>query len=234
MFTHYRTEGVVLRTRQTREADEIFTLYTKEFGKIDVIGRSIRKSRSKLRMNMSLFSYVEIGFIQGKSYNTLTDVVLVSDFGKTKKTLGKLSLFYRISEVLLSLVYGQEKDEKIFLFLLKSFQKIEETNLSREKIELFFCFFSFRLLYFLGYKVYIEKCVFCKEKIDGAGYFNPREGGVVCGDCFGKDPAGIPLEDVKSLQCFFGNDLAEIFNQNPKTFLNILENYLAFIPELKK
>ncbi len=234
MFTHHRTEGIILRIRQTREADEIFTLYTKEFGRLDVIGRSIRKSRSKLRMNMSLFSYVEIGFIQGKSYNTLTDAFLISDFKRAKRVLGKLSLFYRISEVLLSLVYGQERDEGVFLFLLRSFQKIEETNLSKGKIELFFCFFSFRLLYFLGYKVYIEKCVFCKEEIKGEGYFNSKEGGVVCGSCFRRDPAGIHLKDVKSLQCFFGNDLEQIFNQNPKTFLNILENYLAFVPEVKK
>ncbi len=234
MFTHYRTEGVILRTRQTREADEIFTLYTKDFGKIDVVGRSIRKNSSKLRMNMSLFSHVEIGFIQGKSYHTLTDVILLNDFKNAKEALGKLSLFYRISEIFLVLVYGQEKDEKIFSFLLKSFQEIDKTVFSKNRLKLFFCFFSFNLLYFLGYKMYIEKCVFCGGAVEEDCYFNPKEGGVVCKSCFLKNPVGTYLENVKSLRCFFGNDLRRVFNQNPKTFLNILEHYLAFIPETQK
>ena len=86
MFTHHRTEGVILSSRKRRAADEIFTLYTRDFGKLDVIGRSIRKSESKLKMKMSLFSLVEIGFIEGKKYNTLTDVSLISRFKNAKKS----------------------------------------------------------------------------------------------------------------------------------------------------
>jgi DNA repair protein RecO (recombination protein O) len=231
MFTHHRTEGVILSSRKRRDADEVFTLYTSDFGKLDVIGRSIRKSESKLKMNMSLFSLVEIGFIEGKKYNTLTDVFLVSNPKKAKRDLGKLSLLYRISEVVLSLVYEQERDENIFLLLKESFAKIDETSFSKEKLKLFYCFFTFNLLYFLGYKMYIEKCAFCGEVVLKDCYFNAKEGGVVCMDCFLKNPSGIYLENVQLLKCFFENNLEKTFLQDAKLFLAILENYLAFIPE---
>jgi DNA repair protein RecO (recombination protein O) len=229
MFTHHRTEGLILSSRKRRDADEIFTFYTHDFGRIDVIGRSIRKNESKLKMNMSLFSLVEIGFIEGKKYNTLTDVSLISNFKDARKNLGKLSLFYRISEVVLSLIYEQEKDEKIFLLLCESFRKINEISLSKEKLKLFYCFFTFNLLYFLGYKVYIEKCAFCGERIVKDCYFNAREGGVVCKKCFLKNPLGIYLEDVNLLKSFFENNLEKASLQDSKIFINILENYLLFV-----
>jgi DNA repair protein RecO (recombination protein O) len=231
MFTQHQTEGIILSTRKRREADEIFTLYTREFGKIDVIGRSIRKNGSKLKMNMSLFSLVKIGFIEGRNYNTLTDVNVVDGFKNVKKDLGKLSLFYRISEVVLSLIYEQEKDENIFLLLHESFKKINDSSFSKNRLKLFYCFFTFNLLYFLGYKMYIEKCAFCGDVIVKDCYFNSKEGGVVCKSCFSKRPTGIYLEDVELLKCFFENDLEKTFLQDTKVFITILENYLKFIPE---
>ncbi len=231
MFIHHRAEGVILRARATRDADEILTIFTREFGRIDVVGRSIRKGSSKLRMNTSLFSHIEVGFIQGKSYNTLTDALLVSEFKDTKKDLGKLSLFYRIAEITLALVYGQEQDENIFSLLLESFKKINESSFCKNKLKLFYCFYSFNLLYFLGYKMYIEKCAFCSKLIDSGCYFNAQEGGVVCRECFKKSLSGIYIEDIQSLKCFFEKDTTAVFNQDAKFFINILEKYLAFVPE---
>ena len=234
MFTHYYTEGVILARRPMRDADEVFTFFTKDFGKIEVTGRSIRKNNSKLRMNTDTFSHVEIGFIQGKSYNTLTDATCLSSFKDAKKSLGKTSLFYRISELVLALVYGQEKDERVYFFLLNSFQKVDKETFSKNSLRLFYCFFSLNLLYFLGHRMYIEKCVFCGKPIKKECYFDPKEGGVTCKDCFSESRFGVYLESVDVLRCFFRPDLKKILQQDPKVCMNILESYLSFVPELQK
>jgi len=234
MFTHYRTQGIILSSYKRGEADEIFIIYTKDFGKISITGKSIRKNGSKLRMNMSLFSFVEVGFIQGKSYNTLTDVVVVSDFKKAKKSLGKLSLFYRISEIFLSLIHDEEEDENIFLFLVASFQKINNTSLTSNDLRIFFCFFSFNLLYFLGYKLYIRECVLCKESVNSDGYFNPKEGGIICNNCFAKDFYNkncIYIEDVNILRKFLNLEERGKIDADANFFTKILDNYLEFIPK---
>ena len=231
MFTHYRAHGLILSSRKRGEADEVFTLYTREFGMIDVSGRSIRKSSSKLKMGMSLFSLVEIGFIQGKSYNTLTDVIPLYRFKSAHLDLGKLSLFYRISEIVRSLVYGEEGDEELFSFLLEIFKKIDKSSLKKDELKLFYCFFAFNLLYFLGYKVYIEKCVFCGQEVEKSCYFNSKEGGVVCEGCFVKKPSGAYLEDIEFLRCFFEENMDKVFSQDADFINSILEDYLTFIPE---
>lgn len=234
MFTNYKTEAIILQARTRGEADTVFTLYTRDFGRIDVVGKSIRKATSKLKMNMSLFSCVEVSFVQGRGCNILTDASVIYNFKEAKKTLGKLSLLYKIAEVVLLLIRGQEKDEDVFLFILESFQKINKTKIAGKKLKLFFCFFSFRLLYFLGHKLYIKRCAICGESIEKEGYFNSKEGGLVCKKCFLREPTGIYLEDVASLQCFFDNNIDDVFKQDARFFMNILERYLDFVPEAQE
>ncbi len=233
MFTHHRTEGVILDIKHRGEGDELFILFTKDFGKVEVLGRSIRKGRSKLRMNMSLFSHVEISFIEGKVFNTLTDVSLVCNFKSAKNTLSKLSIFYRISEITLLLVRGEVKDERIFNLFLDSFYKTDKENLSKDSLKLLFCFFSFKLLYFLGYKLYTKKCVFCSLEIKRDCYLNLKEGGLVCSDCFRIDPFGMHLDNKEVLISFFKKNIDEDFNEDSTFFLKVLTNYLSFIPETK-
>ncbi|MEA2092923.1 MAG: DNA repair protein RecO [Patescibacteria group bacterium] len=215
MFTRYRTKAIILDDKQVGEADRIFTFYTKDFGKITAIGRSIRKGKSKLKMNTQLFSFSEIEFIQGRKSNTLTDAVLLSSFSKTKNNLAKLSLFYRIAETTLSFIKEQEKDENIFSLLLKTFQEVEEKNLSKEKLKIMWCAYSFRLLYFLGYKVYTKECMICEEKIEKECYFSPEGKGVVCSKCYSKNPIGIYIDDIK-----------KVFLKNPNRCIKITRSYI--------
>ena len=49
MFTHYRTKGFILKKRNQGEANQLFTVFTKDFGRIEILGKSIRKITSKLR-----------------------------------------------------------------------------------------------------------------------------------------------------------------------------------------
>ncbi len=234
MFTHHTTRGIILRKKKLREADEIITLFTRDFGKTEVIGRSIRKGNSKLKMNTSLFSLVEASFVEGRAGNTLTDAAVIADFREAKKDLGKLSLFYRIAEEVFLLCPREEKEKDVFLLLLESFLKIEKEKLTKKELKVFFCLFSFRFLYFLGYKLYIEKCAFCGESVRGECHFNPEEGGVVCRSCFSLKPPSrinIYLEDVNLLRSFLKPGEKKDFVQDPGLFMDILKSYLAFVPE---
>lgn len=200
MFTHYYTEGIILKKKPVRESDEIITLYTRDFGMINVIGRSIRKNSSKLRMSTSLFSQIEVGFIQGKSYNTLTDVRLTSSFKNVKNDIRKTSLFYRISEITISLIRGEERDEDIYLLLQNSFQKIDKIDLFGDSLKVFYYLFCFRLLCLLGHKIDVEKCVFCGEKVEKKCFFDPQRGDVSCRKCLQEIGKDIYLEEAWFLQ----------------------------------
>ena len=65
MFTHYRTKGIILQKTDRGETDRLFTFYTKDFGKLDLLARAERKITSKLRGGLELFYLSEVEFIQG-------------------------------------------------------------------------------------------------------------------------------------------------------------------------
>jgi len=193
-FTHYRTRGVFLRAEPRGEADEVFTLFTEHFGRIQVRGRAIRKITSKLRSGAGVFYYSEIGFIQGKQYKTLTDAVLID----------KLDIDYNIAEVIDELTPKDEPDDKIWHLLTEWRVALPKTYGKQPSV-----YFMWRLFEILGHGPQLYNCACCEKKLlPETFFFVPNEGGVVCWKCFGEnrfdDKMGreISVDTVKVLRLF--------------------------------
>jgi len=185
MAVRYRTKGFVLKKEDRKEADQIFTLYTEDFGKIKVLGKAIRKIKSKLRGGVRLFSLSEIEFIQGKAYNTLTDAVIINNFKNTRESLEKLKIAYSISELLDKLIRGEEPDKKIWSLLNEIFENLNSavSSFSEKKLEILYYYFFWNLLSILGYKIDLYKCSFCRKRLNSKlNYFSPEEG-IICQSC---------------------------------------------------
>jgi len=154
MFTHYKTEGFILKKEDKGEADRLFTLYTKDFGKIQLLARAERKINSKLRARLELFYLSEVEFIQGKHYKTLTDVVLLDDFKGVRRDLAKLSIAQKISEALVGAVHGQEADLAIWDLLNETFRKLDDCQLTDLQFSrLFYFCFLWNFISILGYEI---------------------------------------------------------------------------------
>jgi len=187
MFTHYRTLGFILKKVDRGETNQLFTIFTKDFGKLEILGKAIRKISSKLRLGTELFYLSEIEFIQGKAYKTLTDVILIENFPILKKDLERLPIAYRISEVLDNLIKGQEADEKIWNLLLETFKRLNNYTLYPKTYTLIYYYFLWNLLSILGYQPELYNCSLCQKKLlPEKLYLNRKEGGIICQSCFKK------------------------------------------------
>jgi len=69
----YKTEGIVLASREIGEADRIFSIYTKDFGRLEMTALGVRHLKSKLRYSLNVFSRVQIAFIRIKEFLRLVD-----------------------------------------------------------------------------------------------------------------------------------------------------------------
>jgi len=187
MAIHYRTRGFILKKEDLREADRIYTLFTKDFGKLELLARSVRKIKSKLRGGLAQFWLSEVEFIQGKTYKTITDTNLIDNFKNLRGDLKRLAVAHRIAEVLDNLVKGEEPDERIWDLLKKTFQRLNNPTLKVSHLPLIYYYFFWNLLSILGYEPQLDVCVSCQKKLTPENlYFNFEEGGVICGSCFGK------------------------------------------------
>jgi len=187
MAVHYRTQGLVLRKREIGEADYLFSVYTRDFGKLEILARAIRKIKSKLRGNFRLFCLSEIEFVQGKNYKTLTDAILIKEFSEIKKDFKKLKIAYRVSDFLDKLIKEAEEDKALWQLLLEVFEKLNNLQFTAYNLQLIFYYFLWNLFSILGYSPELYHCISCHKRLKPEGlYFSPKEGGVVCSECHQK------------------------------------------------
>ena len=236
MAIHYRTDGFFLKKKDRGEADQLFTIYTKDFGKLEIFGKAIRKIKSKLRAGAEIFYLSQIEFIQGKTHKTLTDAILIEKFPETRKNLEKLRISYKIAEVADELIKGEEKDEKIWQLITGTFKKLNSVPQLQQSLLLYYYFF-WSLLALLGYQSELYNCSLCQRKIKPQTlYFSSEEGGIICQDCFKKEKKaiGIDLDTVKILRLIFKKDLSilnklKIKPRHLKSLQNVSEDYFQSV-----
>ena len=203
MAIHYRTQGFILKKEDVREADQVFVVYTKDFGKLKIVGKAIRKIKSKLRAGIDLYYLSEIEFIQGKNHKTLTDVIVTEKFKNIRSSPEKLEIAYKIADIADNLITGQEQDKKIWDLLSEVFDKLKIENW---KLEIIYYYFLWNLLSILGYQIDLYHCVKCQEKlIPGLMNFSSESNGIVCLSCSDdsiKDKILISPETIKIFRLF--------------------------------
>src|SRR4030042_2625434 len=128
MFTHYRTRGFIIKKDDRGEADRLFTFFTEDCGKLELLARAERKIGSKLRAGLELFYLSEIEFIQGKIQKTLTDSILINKFPNLRADSKKSKVAYAIGEILDKLVKGQEREGKIWELLGEVFGELNKNS----------------------------------------------------------------------------------------------------------
>lgn len=242
MFVNYRTQGLFLKKEDRGEADQLFTVYTKDFGKLEIVGKAIRKISSKLRSGAEIFYLAEIEFIQAKSHKTLTDATPIDKFKNIRKDLNRLKVAYQVSEALDDLIGGQEPDENIWDLLTEVFKKLNNFQFLADNLSIIYYYFLWNLFVFLGYGPELYNCSICEKRVAPQKiYFSSKRGGLICQDCSRtvKNTKEIKPEIVKIIRIILKKDLRVLSKINlNEDYLKSLEllskNYISHILELIK
>lgn len=166
MAVHYRTQGLIFKKTDRGEADQLLIIYTKNFGKLKILGKAVRKIKSKLRGGADIFYLSDIEFIQGRSHKTLTDAVLIDNFLNIRRNLTRLAVSYRVAGILDDLVSEEQKDELIWRLLKEVFQKLNSQSFSSGRLTLLYYYFFWNLVSLLGYEPELQSNSLCGKKID--------------------------------------------------------------------
>ena len=166
MAVHYRTQGFFIKKTDRGEDSRLFTVYTKNFGKLKILGRAIRKIRSKLKSGAEIFCLSEIEFIQGKARKTLTDAIPVENFSFIRKDLKKLKIVHQIFGVLDNFISKEEKDDEIWRLLSEVLDRLNNPQFKINHLPLVYYYFFWNFVSVLGYKPEFHDCTINKAKID--------------------------------------------------------------------
>lgn len=188
MTTQYKTRAFVFRKSDRNEADRSFSVFTDNFGRLDVFAKSIRKITSKLRPDIDIFYFSEIEFVQGKSHKTLIDAAKIKRFDGISKDLTRLNIIHKISGLLDSFIKGQEKDDETFDLLIDFLDKLEYGSDKIKNYQLAYQYFFWNFISLQGYKLEVNSCVICRSKLNPYSiYFSNKDGGTLCKGCLKSD-----------------------------------------------
>lgn len=188
MTTRYKTQAFIFKKNNINESDRVFSVFTNEFGRLDIFAKAIRKNTSKLRSGIDTFFMSEIEFIQGKSRKTLTDAAIIEKFDNITGDLERFKIANEIGEIMDNFIKGEQKDEKVFNLLNETFSKLNDSNLKSKKCVLVYYYFLWNALSLFGYCPEVHKCNICSEKLNPYNiYFSGKSGGIICGKCLRQD-----------------------------------------------
>ncbi len=146
----YQTTGIILKITDRGEADRLFSIYTKENGKITALGRGTKKIQSKLNGQLQPFSVIYLTLANGKNNDQLIGAESLKVFLGLKKNLRKIILGTYGLELVEKLTRVNEPEPEIFALLLRYFSAVEKTKLDLKTIEAFQRAFALKLLAILG------------------------------------------------------------------------------------
>lgn len=132
MSSYYKTNGIILASRDVGEYDRIITCFTQDFGRVELRAKAVRKITSKLRGGLEPFSLSWLEFVDGKRGYIVTEAIEIKRFLKKGRIFyAAPSPVFEVRDFFLNIIYGQEKDEKLFNCLLAFFngcgKKFEHT-----------------------------------------------------------------------------------------------------------
>lgn len=146
----YHTEGIILGSKNFKEASKYFYILTKDLGLVYAEAQGIRKLSSKLRFVMQEFNYVKLDFVQRKNIWRITNAVKTNELEELNKDFTKLKIIANISKLLLRLLPGIESNPKLFGEVLNGFYLLEKTN-TKEDLKNIEIVLVLRILNNLGY-----------------------------------------------------------------------------------
>lgn len=156
----YQTEGIVLKKYEVGEADRIFSVLTKDFGRIEAHAQGVRYIKSKLRYNLNDFSHSRFGLVMnGNSSWRIIDAEELSAWGNIRNSPEKIAAVFRIAELVNRMVRGQEPDDNLWNEIKKAFIFLEkmENPPNVKNLKIFELLTTLRILSHLGYVASHEK-----------------------------------------------------------------------------
>ena len=232
-----KSEAIVLSKINYGDSSVIASLYSEDSGKMSVIVKGGRSSKSKIGKMVDPLNHLEIIFYKKESRDVqlLSGVEIISYFPNLKEDLERLKYSYAVIELVRNLSPDNEPNKKVFKGIVRILSLLDSSD---EKPEILFGRFFLFFVEQVGYELQLSKCSVCgntdlSNKTLGYNY----EKGLLCVRCKKEhiDNIKINSELFNYLICLKVNKeintVRELTLKNANIFF---ETYLKYhIPDFK-
>lgn len=124
----YKAEGIILQTNDFGDANRAVTLFTKEFGKLDVNAYGCRRVKSPLAGATQLFNHIKAEISPGTKVDTIREADIMHYWKNLTTDLDRLTYTSIFFEVVNKMTLPKNCEPNIFYLLKKSLPVLDSRN----------------------------------------------------------------------------------------------------------
>jgi len=195
----YRAEGVVLRRRDLGEADRLLNVFSREFGKLQLIAKGARRPSSRKAGHLEIFTRLRLIAARGRELDVITQVDALDLYPSIRTDLDLVGQAAYLVELVDRFTLDGEAHETLFDQLVGGLELLDQGRTPHNVVR----FFEMRMLESVGYRPELFRCVGCGEEVrPEAQFFSFDQGGVMCRRCGEEHSASrqISLQGLKVLR----------------------------------
>lgn len=189
----FRSEALVLKGFDLGEADRILTLLTPGRGKVRVVAKGVRRTKSRMSGHVDLFMRSSLLLAHGRQMDIVTQAEAIDNFRAMREDLLRASYGQYVAELLDNFAVEDVPNYPLYALAVQTYRRLAE-NLD---LALVARAFELTLLSLMGYQPQLFSCLGCTRAIEpGENRFHPGRGGALCPDCGRLEGEGAPISDA--------------------------------------
>jgi DNA repair protein RecO (recombination protein O) len=202
--TTYRDQAVVLRKLDYGEADRIYTLLTREHGKVGAIAKGVRRTTSKLASSLGLYSHVDVLLAQGRNLDVVAQASLLPG-ARLAAELERTAHAALIAELAERVTEDRHPVDGIYELTVLALEELARETQPRRAS----AYFLSQALEILGYAPQVSDCAGCGQPLRPVpSAFSPGAGGFLCMDCAEPGMILVSVAALKVLRLMAAGEIA--------------------------
>ena len=180
-----KSEAVILNTIPYGETSKILTIFTRDFGKLAMMAKGARNTKSKFGGALEVFTHLSVIFYERETRDMqyVSDVSIIHPFLRIRNSMNRTYTALAMVEICNRVIHGNEENQKLFDLLTQTLDGVD----AAEKFAVNgFLGFLIHVAELLGFKMEMDHCTHCPDMLAHEKLqFNFDLGRVACERCPG-------------------------------------------------
>jgi DNA repair protein RecO (recombination protein O) len=178
-----KSRAIVLRTHTLGETSRIVVCYTRDYGKVRLVAKGVRKGGGPLgaALEPMLVSGVVFYLREDRDLSIVSQAEIERRWPELHRDVVRMAYAGAALELVDALVPEREPDAGIFDLIERALDLVARAP--EPALDGVLWWFELSMAAALGYGPHLGRCVVCGREAAGAGVFVPAQGGIVCESC---------------------------------------------------
>jgi len=178
----FHARGIILRREMWRDAARLYTIYTREAGKLLAVGRGTRRVLSKLGAHLEPYSLTDLHLARGRKTETVCGAILLRSPEPLASDDERYLAASFTAEAVDHFVKTGERDDELWSLIESWYADL--AVLPEDKIGGRLGSFVWQFMSHLGYRPKLDECLECGRALRyDAVRFLPVRGAAACHAC---------------------------------------------------